>query len=134
MNIPTFRLDGRCAVVTGAASGIGRAAAEGLAHYGADVVISELPSKLPSAQAVAEEIARTHGRKVYALPLELPKLDSIQAFTKQAAEKLGRIDILVNNAGVQIPKYALDVTEEDWDRVVDVNLKGSFFIAQAVAR
>ena len=69
-----------------------------------------------------------------ALPLTLPDLDSIDALVARAVEEFGRIDVLVNNAGVNIPRDALEITEEDWDRVLDVNLKGLFFLSQRVAR
>ncbi len=68
------------------------------------------------------------------MPLRLPDMDSIDRMVTQTVEDAGRIDILVNNAGINIPCDALDVTEEDWDAVQDVNLKGLFFLSQAVAR
>jgi 2-deoxy-D-gluconate 3-dehydrogenase len=134
MNIPTMRVEGKVAVVTGAGTGIGKAAAEGLAHFGADVVITEITSKMELGHEVAKEIAEKTGRKVIALPLDLPDLNSIQALTDAAIAQFGKIDILVNNAGIQIAKPALEVTESDWDKVLDTNLKGAFFCSQSVAK
>jgi 2-deoxy-D-gluconate 3-dehydrogenase len=134
MNIPTMRVDDKVALITGGGSGIGKAIAEGLAHFGADVVITEITSKTELGQQVAQEIAEKYGRKVISLPLDLPDLKSIQAMTDAAVEQMGKIDILVNNAGIQIAKPALEVTEEDWDKVLDTNLKGAFFCSQSVAK
>lgn len=134
MNIPTMRVDNKVALVTGGGSGIGKAVAEGLAHFGADVIITEITPKMDLGQQVAKEIAEQYGRKVICLPLNLPDLQSIQAMTDAAVEQMGKIDILINNAGIQIAKPALEVTEEDWDRVLDTNLKGAFFCSQSVAK
>jgi 2-deoxy-D-gluconate 3-dehydrogenase len=134
MNIPSMRVDGKVALVTGAGSGIGLAMAEGLAHYGADLVITEQAKKLEIAETEAKRLSETYGRKVIALPLDLPDLQSIDKMVTAGAEAFGRIDVLVNNAGVQVAKNALDITEQDWDMVLDINLKGAFFTAQRVAR
>ncbi|OJV93258.1 MAG: hypothetical protein BGO39_14955 [Chloroflexi bacterium 54-19] len=134
MKMPTMRVDGKVCLVTGAGSGLGKAMAHGLAHFGADVVITEVPSKLELGQQVAQEIARETGKKVICLPLSLPDLSSIDQLVTGVVEQMGRIDVLVNNAGVQVAKYALDVTEADWDIVLDTHLKGAFFTSQRVAR
>ena len=134
MNMPTMRVDGKVCLVTGAGSGLGKAMAEGLAHFGADVIITEIPAKMELGQQVAQELAGTTGKKVICLPLSLPDLNSIDQMVSQAVEQMGRIDVLVNNAGVQIAKYALEVTEADWDIVLDTNLKGAFFTSQRVAK
>jgi 2-deoxy-D-gluconate 3-dehydrogenase len=128
-----MRLDGKVAVVTGAGSGIGRAIAIAIAEAGADCVCTELPERMQALEPVCAEIERL-GRRGLALPLRLPDLASIDSLLCRVIEHTGKIDVLVNNAGVNIPRDALDVTEEDWDRVVDVNLKGSFFMSQRVAR
>jgi len=128
-----MRLDDKIVVVTGAGSGIGKAIAVGCAEAGADCVPTEMPNKMADLEPVCEEI-RGLGRRAYPLPLELPDLDSIDAMVAQAVGEMGRIDILVNNAGVNIPRDALEVTEADWDRVLDVNLKGLFFTSQRAAR
>ncbi len=134
MQMPSMRVDGKVALVTGGGSGIGRAVAEGLAHFGADMIITEIDSKMEVGQTAAREIAEATGKKVLALPLNLPDLASIDRMTVEAVAQLGRIDILVNNAGIQIAKPALEVTEADWDAVLDTNLKGAFFVAQRVAK
>jgi len=134
MNIPSMRVDGKVALITGGGSGIGKAIAEGLAHFGADVIITEITAKMELGQQVAQEISQSQGRKVIALPLDLPDLKSIEAMTEAAIAQMGKIDVLVNNAGIQIAKPSLEVTEEDWDKVLDTNLKGAFFCSQSVAK
>ncbi|MBT6626141.1 MAG: SDR family oxidoreductase, partial [Gemmatimonadetes bacterium] len=131
--LPSLRVDGKRAVVTGAGSGIGRAVAIALSEAGADVALSELPDRLDSLQEVCEAI-ELNGQKAVPLPLALPQTDSIDTFVADAIEGLGGIDILVNNAGVNIPADAFDLTEQDWDQVQDVNLKGLFFLSQRCGR
>lgn len=133
MVLPSMRLDGKVAVVTGAGSGIGAAVAVAMAEAGADCVVTELPDRLGSLEPVCAQI-RACGRRALPLPLALPGLDSIAALVGDGVREMGRIDILINNAGVNIPREALEVTESDWDRVLDVNLKGLFFMSQRVAR
>lgn len=133
MNIPSFRLDDKIAVVTGAGSGMGQIFAIGLAEAGAKVVITELPGKENLAEETAATI-RAAGRKALVGPLDVRQIDSIQAMIDQVLATWGHIDIMVNNAGINIRKWAIDVTEQDWDQVVDTDLKGVFFCAQAVAK
>lgn len=132
MNVPG-NLDGRVALVTGAGSGLGQAAAIELAHRGAHVVFTELPDRLDRAEQTLEQIEASGGS---GLMLELNVLDlaNIRHVAETAAAVRGQIDILVNNAGINIRKPALDFTEADWDAVLDVDLKGVFFMAQAVGR
>jgi 2-deoxy-D-gluconate 3-dehydrogenase len=134
MQIPSFRVDDQVALVTGSGRGIGEAIAHGLAAHGAHVVITELPDRLEAAQAVASDIEARYGRRAAAVPLDVTKLDSIAAAMSATVERFGRLDILVNNAGINIPKFALDVTEADWDTVLDIDLKGVFFCCQAAGR
>ena len=131
--LPSLRLDGKRAIVTGAGSGIGRAVAIALSESGADVALSELPDRLDSLQEVCEAI-ESNGQRAVPLPLALPQTDSIDTFVAGAIEGLGGLDILVNNAGVNIPVDAFDLTEQDWDHVQDVNLKGLFFLSQRCGR
>ena len=133
MTLPSMRLDDKIVLVSGAGSGIGKAVAIAAAEVGAHCVISEIPDRLADLEPVCAEI-RKLGREALPLPLQLPDLGSIDQLVTGAVEKMGRIDVLVNNAGVNIPKDALDVTEADWDFVLDVNLKGLFFLSQRVAR
>ena len=133
MTLPSMRLDGKTALITGAGSGIGRAVAAAYAEAGADCIVTELPGKTDLLEPVCEAI-RGHGRRAVALPLQLPQQDSIDELVGAALEVSGRIDILVNNAGVNRPRDAFDVTEEDWDFVLGANLKGLFFLTQGVGR
>ena len=124
-------LAGQAAIVTGAGSGLGQAAAVALATAGARVAITELPGKEALAAETVDAI-RAAGGEARALPLDVRDLGSIQACVDGAREAFGRIDILVNNAGLNVRQAAFDVTEEAWDTVLDVNLKGLFFMAQRV--
>jgi 2-deoxy-D-gluconate 3-dehydrogenase len=133
MQFPGFNLTGRVAVVTGSGSGIGASLALGLAQAGADVVITELPGKMEAARKTAELVHGT-GRRTLAVELDVTSEVSIGQMVEQACETFGRIDVLVNNAGIIIRKKAIEVTEEDWDKVMDVNLKGVFFTSQAVGK
>ena len=133
MVLPSMRLDGNVALVSGAGSGIGKAIAVAVAEAGADCVPTELPGSLARLDPVCDAIRQT-GRQALPVPLQLPDQASIDAAVGAAVEQFGRVDILVNNAGVNIPRDALDLTEADWDRVLDVNLKGLMFMSQRVAR
>jgi 2-deoxy-D-gluconate 3-dehydrogenase len=133
MDLPSMRVDGKIALVTGTGSGLGRAMAIGLAQAGADVALTELPDRLKNAEETAREVENA-GRKALVVPLDVTNLPGIREMAEAVVARFGRIDILVNNAGVNVPKLAVDVTEEDWDRVLDVDLKGVFFTAQAVAK
>ena len=134
MEFPSARVDGKVAIITGSGSGIGQAAAWALAQAGADVVITELPNLLERAVSTAEAIARETGRRTLVQALDVTKLDSISAMVAHTVENFGHLDILVNSAGVNRTRPSLEVTEEDWDFVVDINLKGLFFCCQAAAR
>jgi 2-dehydro-3-deoxy-D-gluconate 5-dehydrogenase len=131
--LPSMQVSGKTALVTGAGSGLGRSIALALAEAGADVAVTELASRLENARAVAESI-RALGRKALVVKLDVTSVKNIQRAVDTVVKGFSRIDILVNNAGINVPKQALDVTEDDWDRVLDVNLKGVFFCAQAVGR
>jgi 2-dehydro-3-deoxy-D-gluconate 5-dehydrogenase len=134
MQIPGMDVQGKVAIVTGAGSGIGRAVAYGLAQYGANVVITEITSKLELAQEVAAAVTNETGNKAIGVALDLPNLASIDRCVSAAVAEFGKLDVLVNNAGIQIAKPALEFTEDDWDKVLDTNLKGAFFMAQRAAR
>jgi 2-deoxy-D-gluconate 3-dehydrogenase len=121
------------AIVTGAGSGIGRACALALAAQGVAVVVTELPDRLERAEETVSDISGRGGAAL-ALPLDLRDLVSVEACAGDAAAWRGRIDVLVNNAGVIVRKRALEIEAADWDAVLDVNLRGTFFVAQAVAR
>ncbi|MFL5758191.1 MAG: SDR family NAD(P)-dependent oxidoreductase [Thermomicrobiales bacterium] len=124
---------GKVAVVTGAGSGLGRGTALAFAKSGANVAITELPDRLERANDTIATIS-TQGGRAFAVSLDVTELASIQGAVDQVVATAGRIDILVNNAGLNIAKPAFDVVEHDWDRIHDVNLKGLFFMSQAVGR
>ena len=133
MTLPSMGLDGKIAIVTGAGSGIGQAIAVAAAEAGADCVVTELPDRMENLDDVCATIAGM-GRRGIGLPLQLPDMDSIDSLVAKTVEKMGRVDILVNNAGINIPMDALEFTEEAWDAVLDINLKGLFFLSQRVAK
>ena len=133
MSYPGLDLNGQVALVTGAARGIGKALAVGLAQAGADVAVSDLPSLHHRTQeTVSEIVGMGNGGRAY--DLDVLDLENITGVTGEVVREFGRLDILVNNAGIRIRKPALEVTERDWDAVIDTNLKGVFFCAQAAAR
>jgi len=133
MALLSMRVDGKVALVTGAGSGIGKTLAVCLAEAGADCVVTELPDKMEALNETCAEI-EAMGRNAVALPVNLRDLSTIDPMVSEAVTKCGRIDILVNNAGVNIPRPALELTEGDWDGVLDVNLKGLFFMSQRVGQ
>lgn len=126
-----FDLRGRVAVVTGASRGLGQYMSRALARAGADLVIT---SRDRARLRQFEREITDQGRSVLALQLDVRDPDSIAKMARRAAEHFGRIDILVNNAGCNVRKPALEVTWEEWNTVLDTNLRGAFFVAQAVAR
>jgi 2-deoxy-D-gluconate 3-dehydrogenase len=124
---PNFRLDGKVALVTGASRGIGFGLAKALAESGAKVVIAAREQ-----QALTDVAAAIPGS--LAIPVDMRSIASIRECVSRAETHFGRIDVLVNNAGIGANRPALEVTESDWDELMDVNLKGLFFCAQAAAR
>ena len=127
-----LRLDGKCALITGASSGFGQHFARTLAQAGADVVLAA--RRIDRLEAEAAAIAQETGRKAVAVALDVADIASIETCVAASVEALGGIDLLVNNAGIVVTKPSLKQTEADWDQVMDVNLKGAFFMAQACAR
>jgi gluconate 5-dehydrogenase len=122
---------GKVVLVTGGTRGLGLAMAEGLARFGADLVIV---NRHRDAGERAADTLRTHGGRVLALEGDVTQPARIAQFVGDALDAFGRIDVLVNNAGTNIRKPILEMVEADWDEVIDTNLKGIFFTAQAVAR
>ena len=132
MNLPaTFDLTGKTALVTGASRGLGRHFAIELARAGVDVAITSR-----TVASLAETVAAitAHGRRAVPLALDVRDHASITTAVDAAHAALGRLDILVNNAGCNIRKLAADITWDDWNTVLDTNLRGPFFVAQAAAR
>ncbi len=134
MEFPSARVEGKVAIVTGTGTGLGQAAALALAGAGAKIILTELPGRTDAAEATAKMARDDYGAETLVLPLDVQRHDQIDELVGGALAHFGQIDILVNNAGVNIPKLAVDVTEEDWDRVMDINLKGLFFTTQAVGK
>jgi 2-deoxy-D-gluconate 3-dehydrogenase len=130
--LPSMLVSGKTAMVTGAGSGLGRSISLALAEAGADIAVTELASRLrmPAPWLTPSEL----WDEKPVIKLDVTSVKDIGKAVAEVVRGFSRIDILVNNAGINVPKQALDVTEDDWDRVVDVNLKGVFFCAQAVGR
>jgi gluconate 5-dehydrogenase len=129
--IHPFDLSGRVALVTGASRGLGQTFARALARAGADLAITSRSSE--GLKPFEQEILAL-GRRVMPLALDVRDEESIRRAVDAAHDGFGRIDILVNNAGCNVRKRALEVTWDDWNLVLDTNLRGAFFTAQAVAR
>ncbi len=126
-----MKLKGKVALVTGSAQGIGRAVALILAQNGADVVISDI--NLERAEETAKEIEAI-GSKAMAVKVNVANPGDVDGMVDAVLARFGRIDILVNNAGIARDKLILRMTEEDWDAVLDINLKGTFNCTKAVVR
>ena len=131
MSSELFDLSGQVAIVTGASRGLGQHMARALAKAGADLVVTS--RDVSHVTVFAAEIQET-GRHALALGLDVRNLEGIKNMVEVAQTHYGRLDILVNNAGCNVRKPALDVTWEDWNLILDTNLRGSFFVAQEVAR
>jgi 3-oxoacyl-[acyl-carrier protein] reductase len=119
------------ALVTGGAQGIGKAVAFLLARNGADIIVSDI--NLEKAEETAKEL-QALGRKTMAMKVDVANLDQVEKMVGAILEKFGQIDILVNNAGITRDKLILRMTEEDWDAVLNINLKGTFNCTKAVVR
>jgi NAD(P)-dependent dehydrogenase (short-subunit alcohol dehydrogenase family) len=131
MNDRLFDLTGQVALVTGTSRGLGQEFARALAKAGADLVLTSRRSETLAPFAAEIEAL---GRRVIALELDVRNHDSIERMAADAETAFGQLHILVNNAGCNVRKPALEVTWDDWNLVLETNLRGSFFVAQAVAR
>ncbi|MEZ9646370.1 2-dehydro-3-deoxy-D-gluconate 5-dehydrogenase KduD [uncultured Vibrio sp.] len=129
MTLESFDLKGKVALVTGCNTGLGQGMALGLAKAGCDIVgvnISEATETQQQVEAL--------GRKFIDVRANLMKLDDIPSIVDRAVTELGRIDVLVNNAGIIRRNDAIDFSEQDWDDVMNINVKSLFFMSQAVAK
>ena len=128
--LDAFKLDGKVAIVTGSERGLGRGIATALAQAGADIVgvtyVADAPETAAAVQAA--------GRRYLHVQADLSSLEPIQRIVDTALQEFGHIDILVNNAGIIIRNDSVDFTEKEWDDVMDINVKATFFMCQAVAR
>jgi NAD(P)-dependent dehydrogenase (short-subunit alcohol dehydrogenase family) len=131
MSLPMFSLAGKKALVTGASRGIGRTIAEGLAAAGADVAVTARKAENLTDTVLA---IRALGRDSVAVEIDVRNVASIRKGVSAAAEELGGLDLLINNAGMEKVCPSIDIEEDLWDDILDTNLKGAFFVAQAAAR
>jgi NAD(P)-dependent dehydrogenase (short-subunit alcohol dehydrogenase family) len=126
-----FSLSGRVAVVTGASRGLGRSISLGLARAGAHIVgVGRTEEDLGALVSEVKDM----GCESIAVPADITKLGEIDRVVDRTLEEFGRVDILVNNAGINIPQPASEVTEEAWDKVMNINLKATFFCSQRIGR
>jgi NAD(P)-dependent dehydrogenase (short-subunit alcohol dehydrogenase family) len=131
MNKTHFDLSNQVAIVTGSGRGLGAAMAQGLAAYGAQLVICD--RDLAAAETTAAAI-RDWGGTAIATPVEITEAASCAALIQTTVDRFGQVNILVNNAGIDIIKPALALTEPEWNKIIDIDLKGQFLCAQAAAR
>lgn len=133
MSASTFcSMEGRVAIITGSARGIGRAIAEKLAFLGADIIVADI--RIETASATAEEITQTTGRRTLPVEVNVADYASVQTMVEQAIKTFGHVDILVNNAGITRDTLIMRMEETDWDAVLNVNLKGVFNCSKAIVR
>ncbi len=129
--MPSLRLDGRVALVTGGSRGLGLGMALALAHAGADVALAARTAReLEEAALMIQAV----GRQTFVLPTDVSDVSAVQRMVQITAAHFGRLDILVNAAGINIRQPVDEFTEADWDRLMAVNLKGAFFACQEAAR
>ncbi|MEK6863414.1 MAG: SDR family NAD(P)-dependent oxidoreductase [Nanoarchaeota archaeon] len=127
-----FNLKNKVAVITGSRRGIGRGIAEVFAKAGANVVISDVDKK--ESEQTARQIAAKYKVKALAIRCDVSKKSDVDSLLRQTVKKFKKVDILVNNAGIFFQKSLLDYKEEDWDKMVDINLKSIYLCSQAAAR
>jgi len=130
-----MRLDGKVALITGASSGIGRAIAIQFAKEGARVVVNYLggsDDRKAQAEAVVTEIGGAD--KAIAVPADVSVREQVEAMVAEAVRAFGRLDVAVNNAGIEIKRPFLEVTDNEWDKVIAVNLRGAFLVTQVACR
>jgi NAD(P)-dependent dehydrogenase (short-subunit alcohol dehydrogenase family) len=126
-------LEGKIAFITGGSGGLGSAIATALAAQGAAIALADLPARGSQLESLASQLHNQSGCNVVGVQLDVRDPSSIRASVEQTVARLGGVDIAICNAGLNVRKPSLEVTEDDWDSVLDVNLRGVFFSAQAVA-
>ena len=129
--LDSFKLTNKRALITGGGKGLGKVMAGALAQAGADVAV--VARTLSDCEAVASAIIRATGRRAIPIAADVTRDDDVERMIEEAQRALGPIDILINNAGVNIRGAAHDLTESDWDTVIDVNLKGPFLVSRRLA-
>ena len=133
MSLPDFSLEGKVAVVTGARRGIGKAIALTFAEAGADVAVCDVVIDDGQLESVADDIHK-FGRRSMAVQVDVSKKADVDSFISRVEDELGPVDILVNNAGISRGSVLIEQTEEQYQEVMDINLKGSYLCAQAVGK
>ena len=128
-----MRLKDKVALVTGAGSGIGEAIARRFAAEGAHVVINYHPGGKHSGETIQEEITQT-GKSALSIAANVDNRAEVQEMVRQTVSKFGRLDIAINNAGIEIKKPFIEVTDEEWNRVLGVNLYGAFLVSQVAVQ
>lgn len=127
-----FKLDGKVAIVTGGAMGLGKAMATALAQAGANIVIADINEAV--ADNTAKEISETENVEAIALKVDVTNPDAVNQMVEEVTNQFNKIDILVNNAGMTINAKAEEMSFEDWNKVINLNLNGIFLVAQSVGR
>ena len=130
-DVSQFSLEGKVALVTGGSRGMGEATAIAFAKAGADVAVTS--RRLPALEEVAEKV-RNEGRRALAVETHIGRIDQLQPLVDKVVAEFGKLDILVNNAGTNFFAPAIDMDEKGWDSVMNLDLKGLFFLSQAAAR
>ncbi len=126
-----FSIEGKVAIVTGASGGLGEAIARDFADEGAKVVLAS--RNIEKLESIAKDI-RSGGNKAMAVQVDVSKSDEVQAMVDETMKEFGTIDILVNNAALAMLKNLVDTTEEEWDQILDTNLKGTFLCCKMVSK
>jgi glucose 1-dehydrogenase len=128
-----MRLQDKVALITGASSGIGAGVAQRFAEEGARVAVNYRPNS-PKDKEAAESAAKSFAASSMAVEADVSNRKEVEAMVERVVRELGRIDICINNAGIEIKRDFLDVTDDEWNRVLNVNLYGSFLVSQAAVR
>jgi NAD(P)-dependent dehydrogenase (short-subunit alcohol dehydrogenase family) len=133
MSLPSFSLEGKVSIITGARRGIGAALALAFAEAGSDVAVCDFVVDDGLLAAVAKDIQK-FGRRALVVKTDVTREDDVENLVKKVVDEFGRVDILVNNAGIAPLNKTFDVTVEEWDRVIDTDLKSVFLVTKAVAK